>query len=157
MPLKFFTTLLVLFLVGCPAVDNTSTVITVAKPELTENKKALRANFVGKWLSESETKNGGFRRATIERMSDSRYVVTFDVFDAEKELIINQQEFGYWGVSGGIYFTMHRGVIEKDELLNADPSDAYNYDAYKILSTSSDSLNYQSLSSGNLYTYSRVE
>ena len=156
MQFKIFTTLFVLFLVGCSTTNNNSGVITAFKPELKEDKKLLRVSFIGKWFSEQETKDGGFRRTTIERMPDSRYLVTFDIFDAEKKLIMNKKEFGYWGVSGGIYFTMYRGWIDQDRLFNVDPSDAYNYDTYKILSTSSDLLNYQSLSSGNLYTYSRV-
>lgn len=130
-------------------------VVTTYKPELTEDKKALRESFIGKWLSSQPTKDGGTRRALIERLPDSRYVVEFNIYDAKGTLIETQREFGFWGVSGGIYFTIYRGWIENDQFYQADPNDAYNYDSYKIISTAENKLEYQSLSSGNLFIYTR--
>lgn len=141
---------------GCVATDlSNQHVVTTHKPQLTEDKKALRESFVGKWQSISPTKEGGTRDTVIERLPDSRYVIEFKIYDAKGDLVNTQREFGFWGVSGGIYFTMYRGWIKNDEFYQADPSDAYNYDSYKIISTTEDKLEYQSLSSGNQFTYSR--
>lgn len=90
-------------------------------------------------------------------MSDGRYVTEFKVLDSSANFKSEHKEFGLWGVSGGIYFTMFKGWIENDQLVPSDPTDAYNYDSYKIIDFKSDKLIYESLTSGNQYTYSLVE
>ncbi len=144
---------LIIILAGCFNTQTSSDEIIEIKPELKEDKVSLRNSFIGKWYSEQPTKEGGVRKTTIERVPDSRYLVTFEVYDKENQLTLIQKEFGLWGVSGGVYFTMFKGWVENDEFNKADPNDAYNYDSYKIISTSSNELEYQSLSTGNKFTY----
>ncbi|MDQ7048685.1 MAG: hypothetical protein Q9M92_03780 [Enterobacterales bacterium] len=90
---------------------------------------------------------------SIERMEDSRYIIEFKVFDSMSILKQENKEFGYWEVSGGVYFTMFRGWFKGEKLLPSNPSDAYNYDAYQIVESSPNKLIYKNLSSANLYTY----
>lgn len=131
--------------------------ITAIKPELSENKVSIRKAFIGKWHSKQPTKDGSTRETIIQRLPDSQYLIEFKFFDAKGNLEKSQKEFGFWGVSGGIYFTMFRGQVENDKLYEVDPTDAYNYDSYKIINTSPQELIYQSLSSGNKYTYDRIQ
>jgi hypothetical protein len=131
--------------------------IFAAKPRLTQDKKAQRTAFIGKWESSQPTKEGGARKTIMDRQSDSRYVVEFTVFNEKSEVSHKQKEFGFWGVSGGIYFTMYRGSIENDEFSPVDPNNAYNYDAYLITDISDNKLVFKSLSSENIFTYTRVE
>ncbi|TDO98974.1 hypothetical protein [Marinomonas balearica] len=147
-----------LFLTGCATTTiQNGDALTEFKPVLSEDKEALRASFVGKWLSKQPTKEGGMRETLVERFNDGQYLIEFKVYDAAGTMTITQKEFGVWGVSGGVYFTMYRGLIERGELYPSDPSDAYNYDSYRILETSQKQLEYLSLSSGNRFTYQKVE
>jgi|TARA_R110002124_G_C8816567_1_gene503576 hypothetical protein len=131
--------------------------ISAEKPSLTQDKEEQRSAFIGKWESTQPTKEGGTRKTIIDRQSDSRYIVEFTVLNSKSEIEYIQKEFGFWGVSGGIYFTMYRGSIENDEFYPVDPNNAYNYDAYQIVSATESILNYQSLSSKNIFTYTRVK
>ncbi len=135
----------------------TSDEISAVKPDLTMDKEQQRASFIGKWESSQPTKEGGKRHTLMTRLADSRYVVEFKIYDSESQLKIEQKEFGFWGVSGGIYFTMYRGSIENDEFFPVDPNNAYYYDAYQITHIATDKLVYKSLSSENIFTYNRVK
>ncbi|WP_146105502.1 hypothetical protein [Psychrosphaera saromensis] len=140
---------------GCASTDKN--VVTEYKPLMTAEQQVLRDGFVGKWRSEQPNKNGGTNITIKNMMRDGRYVNEFKVLDSSSKLKIESKEFGFWGVSGGIYFTMFKGWIENDELVPSDPTDVYNYDSYKIISFKPDELVYESLVSGNHYTYSRVK
>ncbi|MEC4091915.1 hypothetical protein [Pseudoalteromonas rubra] len=136
---------------GCKSISDLN--ITESKPALTQDKKQLRASFVGKWESTQLTKEGNTRHALIQRSSDSRYIVEFKVYYPDKTLKYQSKEFGVWGVSGGVYFTMFRGWVENDNFSPADPNNAYYYDAYKILNVTDNQLSYENLSSGNRFIY----
>ena len=126
------------------------------KPSDSEDIQSQRDAFVGKWYSRQPTQGGGFREATIERSVDSRYVVEFKYYTQTRQLKLHQKEFGYWGVSGGIYFTMFRGLIKNDEFHEVDPTNAYNYDAYKIEEATGNKLVFVSLTSQNRFVYEKV-
>ena len=131
--------------------------VTEFKPLLTIDKKELRATFVGKWSSKQPTKKGGIKESIINRSVDSRYIIEHKIYDKNSALIQESKEVGMWGVSGGIYFTSFRGWLENGKVSPSDPTDAYNYDAYKIEHVDQDKLVYKNLSSGNEYTYNRVK
>ncbi|WP_298771096.1 hypothetical protein [uncultured Shewanella sp.] len=130
--------------------------IAVVKPSLSEDKVAVRIGFIGKWLSKQSTKGGGSREAIINRFEDGQYIIEIKIFNSSGVLTTIQKEFGFWGVSGGVYFTIHRGWIADDQLYSSDPSDAYHYDSYDIIEISNNKLKYQSLSGGDTYTYLKI-
>lgn len=131
--------------------------ISAVKPDLTMDKEQQRASFIGVWESSQPTREGGKRHTLMTRLADSRYVVEFKIYDSESQLKIEQKEFGFWGVAGGIYFTMYRGSVKDDEFFPVDPNNAYYYDAYQITEIATDRLVYKSLSSENIFTYKRVK
>ena len=131
--------------------------ITEFKPQISQDRKEARNGFVGKWHSRQPTKPGGMRLTVIERRSDSRYVAEFSLFDKYNNLKDYRKEFGNWGVAGGIYFTMFKGWIEDDNLKEADPNNPYYYDAYQIIQIEKDTLVFESLSSGNVFKYTRLD
>ena len=131
--------------------------ITENKPKLSLDKKLLREAFIGEWESVQITVEGNTKHSSLTRAPDSRYVVEFKILSPENELIRSSKEFGYWGVSGDIYFTSFRGWIKGDKLKQADPTNAYYYDAYNILKVTESELIYENLSSGNKYKYTRVQ
>ena len=132
-------------------------VVTETKPLLTREKKDLRLAFIGKWSSRQPTKKDGIKESTINRNVDSRYIIEHRVYDKNSTLIQESKEVGIWGVSGGIYFTVFRGWIENGQFTPSDPTDAYNYDTYKIKSVDADKLVYKNLSSGNEYIYTKIK
>ena len=143
------------FFLTTTALSNDASV-TESKPFLSIEKKELRATFVGKWTSKQSTKKGGIKESTISRSADSRYVVEHKISDNKSVLLQESNEVGIWGVSGGIYFTVFRGWLENGQVSLSDPTDAYNYDAYKIKHVSPTRLIYENLSSGNEYIYTKV-
>lgn len=138
------------------AVFSKEAAVTETKPYLSFEQKKLRDAFVGKWSSRQATKKGGIKVSIINRKVDSRYVIEHKVYDKNSILIQESNEVGIWGVSGGIYFTVFRGWLENGQVTPSDPTDAYNYDAYKIKHVSENRLVYRDLSSGNKYIYKRV-
>lgn len=152
-----FLTISIVVLLLIAFFDEKQNSITEFKPQISQDRKEVRRGFVGKWQSRQPTKSGGMRLTLIERRSDSRYVAEFSLFDEDNNLIKYQKEFGNWGVAGGIYFTMFKGWIEDDNLKEADPNNPYYYDAYKIIQLEKDTLEFESLSSGNVFTYTRLE
>jgi hypothetical protein len=155
MKYKYVLVILILIFSGCTTTNKN--IVTEFKPTLSEDKKVLRNLFVGKWISEQPNDKGGVNVTTVERMADSRYINEFKIFSSARILEKEQKEFGYWGVAGGVYFTMFRGWINGETLTPSDPTNAYNYDSYKIVESTPNRLIYKSLSSGNLYTYTRVK
>ncbi len=153
----FINKLLLIFTFSLAFNSFASDEISAVKPSLTQDKAAQRTAFIGQWESSQPTKEGGGRKTMMDRQSDSRYVVEFTVLNEKSEVLYKQKEFGFWGVSGGIYFTMYRGSIENDEFFPVDPSNAYNYDTYQITDVSDNKLVYKSLSSENIFTYTRLK
>lgn len=155
MNIKVVVAIVVFMLFGCANTEDL--VVSEYKNPVTEDKKVIRDGFVGKWRSEQANEKGGINITTVHRSQDGRYLVEFTILDDDAKLKNKQEEFGYWGVSGGVYFTLFKGWIENDEFFAADPNNAYNYDAYKILGVDPDTIVYESLASGNKYQYSKIE
>ncbi|ACV27871.1 hypothetical protein [Kangiella koreensis] len=128
-----------------------------AKVPISKVKESQREMFIGEWMSVQETENGHTRKAITKRAADGNYTIIFELYSEKGDLVFKQEEFGLWGVSGGIYFTIFQGSLEDNKPVNSDPTNANNYDAYKIVKASKQELVYQSLSSGDIYTYQKVE
>ncbi|MCW8877830.1 MAG: hypothetical protein OQK51_12325 [Kangiellaceae bacterium] len=154
--MKIITTIIIGYLLSTATALSKDIRVTESKPHLSMEKKQLRSAFVGKWTSKQPTKKGGVKESTINRSVDSRYIIEHKIFDDKSTLIQESREVGIWGVSGGIYFTVFRGWLENGKVSPSDPTDAYNYDAYKIKHVSPNKLVYKNLSSGNEYIYTKV-
>lgn len=131
--------------------------VTDIKPLVSEKKQIQRIMFIGEWVSVQQTESGATRKATINRAPNGTYVIDFEFYSKNDDLIYSQKEFGMWGVSGGIYFTINQGWFENGKPVYANAIDANNSDAYKLLKVSKNKLIYQNLSSGNIFTYQKVE
>ena len=131
--------------------------VTDIKPLVSEKKQLQRLMFIGEWFSIQQTESGATRKATIRRSPNGTYVIHFEFYSKNGDLIYSQKEFGMWGVSGGIYFTINQGWFENDEPVYSNAIDANNNDAYKLLKVSENELIYQNLSSGNTFTYQKAK
>lgn len=154
MSIRFVIAIIVLLVAGCA--NQKDYIVEEFKQPVASDKKEIRDGFVGKWRSEQSNDKGGINITTVIRSQDGRYLVEFTILDEKSNIKDKAEEFGFWGVSGGVYFTLFKGWIENDEFFAADPSNAYNYDAYRILDVNQETMTYESLASGNKYRYSKI-
>ena len=154
---KLNAVLLVLSLLLTACASQNDYVVTEYKSALSEDKKVLREGFVGRWRSEQPNDKGGTNITTVHRSQDGRYLVEYTILDHQAQIKNHQEEFGFWGVAGGVYFTLFKGWVENDEFYPADPTNAYHYDAYQILAVEPEAITYKNLASGNKFRYLKVK
>ena len=124
------------------------------KPEI-HGAQERRDSLVGNWYGEAISKNGVQRRWINRRSSDGSYIIEMKIDDPSSEQ--PDREYGVWGMSGPVYFTMMRGWLDEDgEIRPSDPSDANFYDAYEIVQLTADAFTYRGLETGNVFTTRRV-
>jgi hypothetical protein len=116
----------------------------------------VRRNWmVGTWRGTAKTKDGESRVWHVSRKVDGTFSTEFCIScETSKEQRV--VEFGVWGVSGDVYFTITRGWVEGKAKLDADPRDEGLYDAYYIIKIEGNSMRYRSASTGNEFIIERV-
>lgn len=146
-------TLLLLFvLVSC----STPKRVAYLKPETPAAIEARRDMMVGRWLGEMPTEKGQFYKWLIERRSDGGFTLQAELMEKGK-VISRNTEFGLWGVSGHIYFSMTREMLNAQGKVGAlDTNTANYYDAYEILELENGIFRYKHLETGNEYLVRRV-
>ncbi|MGH2509789.1 MAG: hypothetical protein ACRDHZ_20615 [Ktedonobacteraceae bacterium] len=152
---KITALLVLLTLSGCATTRTSDVAINSEKPSLTLSQDETWNLLIGKWYGSQPTKDGGVKKEIMERSPQGTYQVTFRVYDKEGKYK-EQTETGYWGVSGPVYFTIFRGWVEGDHLSPSNPSNPYNYDAYKIIKLNSEVFEYESYNSRDKYATKKV-
>ncbi len=147
--------LIALTLTGCATTNTSSDAVTSQKPSLTLSQKETWNLMIGKWYGSQPTKDGGEKKEIMERSPQGTYQTTFRIYGKNGKYK-EQAEAGHWGVSGPVYFTIFRGWVKGDQLSPSNPTDPYNYDAYKIIKLNNDVFEYENYSSGNKYVNKRV-
>ena len=111
--------------------------------------------MVGMWYGDQPTKDGGRRQWLLERNVDGTYHINFRT--TQKNGTINDDaEFGQWAISGPVYFSSFRGWVRETGVKPSDPSNSYNYDAYRIIQLNNEVFEYEHFSTGNRFTVRRV-
>lgn len=123
------------------------------KPDASQEQQ--RSLLVGTWFGDAKTKDGGRRLQITQRAPSGTYKVTFRVFEPSGQTW-EQSEVGFWGVSGGVYFTITKGWVDGESFSEANPTDASLNDAYQIVELTEERFIYRALQSGNEYSLSRV-
>jgi hypothetical protein len=113
-----------------------------------------RALMVGRWYGEALLEGGGTRRWIADRSSNGRLRIQFDIKSPSKRF--QQIEFGRWGVSGKVYFTILEGWEKGSYIEEADPEDASIYDAYEITKITENVMEYRSYETKESYTLKKV-
>ena len=146
---------LIILTSGCASLTQ-PTAVDTHKPESSTQETIQRESMFGNWVGKATLKNGGSREWLIQRGVDGTFLVSFAIAEPGEELALSQ-EVGFWGVSGPIYFTITKGWIKADGTIEpADPTKAYFYDAYEILSVTSEQFRYQHFSTKNLFQVTKV-
>ena len=126
------------------------------KPALTKDQEKAWNLMIGKTYINQSTKTGG-RKEILSTLSPyGTYEVLFREYDIDGEYT-DTIEFGEWGISGGVYFTIFKGWVSNGKLEKSDPSDPYNRDAYKIITLNKKVFIYQSLVDNTRYVAKRVD
>lgn len=149
---KLFCLVFLAVIGGCsltPAVDG-------YKPVDDQAAYEQRLLMVGTWFGDASTKDGGRKMHIVDRFLDGTMKIRFRVIDAQGNSE-EQTELAQWGLSGDIYFTISRGVLDGEEFHEFDPRQPYYNDAYSVLELTETSFQYRHLSTGNEYTIERVE
>jgi len=127
-------------LLGCGTFNK----IPHASPSLSKNDELNWQRLTGKWYGNMESKEQGKNEWLVERNLDGTYIIQFK--NTEKDgNIIRATEYGEWGISGNIYFTIFKGRIENGIKYPVDNSDPYNRDAYKILKINDNYFGYKNV------------
>jgi hypothetical protein len=147
--------LIALAISGCANQHTFNRTVTESKPSVSISEEERWLFMVGKWYGSLPTKDGGVRQQIVERYPNGSYKITFKVIDS-KGKSEESSEVGNWGISGPIYFTIFRGWLYSTGIEQADPSSPYNYDAYNIVSLTSDLFEYSHVTSGNKYKIQKV-
>jgi hypothetical protein len=145
--------LLPALLFSCAQIQCKPDLTTAEKPEIFADS-VNRAQLIGKWLGESNVSDGSKVRELIDRHADGTFVVYFHFAENGKDR--EQTEAGYWGISGGIYFTLTRTMKDGARFVPVNVKDPTYYDAYKALSLSPSEFVYKSLASGEQFSVKRV-
>lgn len=149
------TAMVLLALTGCAPGNSKPEAVTSGKPVLTDEQASEWQLMSGRWYGSQPTKDGGTKEELIDKLSDGTYQIVFRVTNPEKDTRISV-EVGYWGMSGDIYFSIFRGWVRDNRLIQADPSDPYHYDAYRIIRLNEELFEYQHVENGNRYILKRV-
>ncbi|MCB1628521.1 MAG: hypothetical protein KDI51_07755 [Xanthomonadales bacterium] len=113
-----------------------------------------RTWMVGRWRGEVRTDDGYTRIWELTRTADGTFETNFCIAcgtAAERHLV----EYGRWGVSGPVYFTITEGWIGNGRRNPVDPNDESLYDAYYIVEAKGDSMTYRNAATGNEFTIRR--
>lgn len=143
---------LLALLVGCAGTKK----IAYMKPETPAAIEARRDMMIGRWLGEMPTMDGKFYKWLMDRRSDGGFTLTGQLME-QGRVISRNTEFGFWGVSGSVYFSMTREMLdEKGKIGALDTNSANYYDAYDILELGEGVFHYRHLETGNQYLVRRV-
>ncbi len=150
---RVFCIILLGLLSGCAT--STSMLTSTESSVMTAEETARHDWMIGKWYGIQSVKGGGKYEWLMARSARGDYKAQFRVTDAQGK-VQSSQEFGSWGISGNVYFSIFLGHLDNGEVYYSDSSDPYNYDAYYILSLSENTMKYRHARDGSEFTVNRV-
>ncbi len=148
--IAFLAAFIVLLATGC----NTPRVSFGKNPRPTgfEDRRALLA---GKWLGEAPLAEGGRKVWLMDRAAGGTYVITFRNYRPDGQFS-EETEYGDWGLSADIYFTLTRGWITDGHRQPVGTRESYYDDAYRIIELTPQRFAYTSLATGTSYVVRKV-
>ena len=114
-----------------------------------------RAFLIGSWYLDQTRSDGSTFRSKATLADDGLAEIEFLIHYTDGTTL-SSSEYGYWGVSGDVYFTIIREASDGNERYDVSPFDAEYYLAYRILELSDESFRYQTIVTGNVFESRRV-
>ena len=130
--------------------------VTLFKPSETRDARRLHAGLVGVWYGDQPGEGGARQQRLMRRNADGTFVVAFRVTYPDGR-VEKSEEYGEWGVSGGLLLTLTRGWIKLGMRWPIEKPSGYFWDAYRVNTLTRESFDYTSLDTGNHYQSRRVE
>lgn len=127
--LKTLTITLIVILGGCANSPSSS---YIDKPYVSDEKIEYWNSLVGTWKGEKELEGGGRAEWIIDRASDGTFRIVFRTIQNDGAVDVST-EYGQWGVSDNIYFTITDARLVGDSIQRTDRRDPYYYDAYRVV------------------------
>lgn len=147
----FIAIILCTVIVGCVMTPSVNPI----KLSETRETVAYRQRLIGLWKGEVLTRDGGRRAWIMQRFRNGTYCVSFRIFPPDNKEW-QQTETGLWGISGGVYFMLTRGFLDKGKMVQADVTDPTLYDAYRIISLTNHTFEYENFSTKERYRAQKV-
>lgn len=115
-----------------------------------------REMLVGRWYRSEQSENGETITEYAGLTIDGSYEFSFITHNNAGEIQEEITEFGDWGLVGDIHFTLTKGEMVDEQHYAADLANSDNYQAYKVLSLTSQVFEYQHVVSKEIYTLRRI-
>ena len=142
-------------LCACATPYTRRTPVEAAKPAPSDPQKEVWRHMLGRFHGKQPTPEGGVYEWVVERAANGTYVIHFRICGPDGDCV-DRIEFGEWGVSGPVYFSIFRGWVEDGVMRPSDPSNPYNYDAYRIVRLTGDTFEYETFDGVNRFRIERV-
>ncbi|GLS24651.1 hypothetical protein [Marinibactrum halimedae] len=127
--LKILTITLITILGGCV---NSPSSLYIDKPYVSDEKIEYWNSLVGTWKGEKELGGGSRTEWIIDRASDGTFRIVFRTIQNDGTVDVST-EYGQWGVSDNIYFTITDARLVGDSIQRTDRREPYYYDAYRVV------------------------
>lgn len=147
--------LILLLVAGLMSGCASSTGIVRSKSWEQRGAEKQRQLLVGKWLGESPVRSGGSKSWLMERFADGTFVVTFKNVAPDGSIDVDS-EYGDWGISGDIEFTMTRGWIRSGKKQPVWRRESYYDDAYYVRKLTPSEFIYESVTSSEVFSVRKV-
>ncbi len=145
-----------LFLTSCGPCDCETSQQIVPMQDLAPTDTELsRAYLIGTWYLDQARSDGSTVRSKAILADDGLVEIEFLVHYADGTTF-SSREFGYWGVSGDVYFTIIREASDGNERYQVSSFDASYYLAYRILDLSDELFRYQTIVTDNVFESRKV-
>lgn len=150
-------------LAGCAQPGNSSltnaNTTNAALPSKYTASKSFEENWqlmTGTWFGQQPLKNGGIRQQITQRYPDATFVITFRYIkrDGSENFL---RDYGAWGISGPIYFSLTTAEQKDDQVVDTEPGNEFDNNAYRILRLNEESFEYEHVVTGDRYILKRVE
>ncbi|TRX55852.1 hypothetical protein [Thalassomonas sp. M1454] len=114
-----------------------------------------RNQLIGQWHRSEQ--NGAQNTNELAQMNDDgSFSFSFYTYTPDGTIIDEITELGDWGLVGDIHFTITKGEVENETHYVAEPTEADNYHAYKVLHLSAERFTYEHVVTGEKYTLFKV-
>ena len=125
-------------------------------PQLSNSEVVKWKTLTGRWYGSTLVNNGLKREWLIDRTIDGQYSIEFQTTNKDGS-VDEQIEYGEWGISGDIYFTIFKSFSMDGVSDSTDLSDPYNRDTYKILKINDKVFEYKHIRTGEKFKTQKVE
>ena len=119
------------------------------------NTEMSRAYLIGSWYLHQTRSDGSTVRSKATLRDDGALEIEFLVSYSDGTTLYSG-EFGYWGVSGDVHFTIIREASDGNKRYEVSPFDAQYYLAYRILDLNDETFRYQTIVTGNVFESRKV-